>query len=177
MVEGTRPFKYGAVMTQLRLVPSIIATLIERGETVSVAESVTAGGLGRALTSSPGSSTVFFGGVIAYSNKAKIDFLDVDPELINRHSVISEEVANSMADSVREKFGTTWGIATTGVAGPGDFEGSAEGTVWISIRGPVNQSLQLALDSGRDAIQTGAISSAIGTFARILGASAKSIEG
>jgi nicotinamide-nucleotide amidase len=164
-------------MTQLRLVPNIISTLIERGETVSVAESVTAGGLGRALTFSPGASAVFLGGVIAYSNKAKIDLLDVDPELINRHSVISEEVANAMAESIRLKFGTTWGIATTGVAGPGDFEGSPEGTVWISIRGPINQSLQLALDSGRDAIQTGAISSTIGTFARILGSGVTSTEG
>jgi nicotinamide-nucleotide amidase len=73
-----------------------------------------------------------------------------------------------MADAIRQKFDTTWGIATTGVAGPGDFEGIPEGTVWISIRGPLNQSLQLALDSGREAIQIGAISSAIGTFARIL---------
>jgi nicotinamide-nucleotide amidase len=160
-------------MTPLRHVPSVIATLIERGETVSVAESVTAGGLGRALTSSPGASAVFLGGVIAYSNQAKIDILDIDPQLISQHSVVSEEVANAMAESIRKKFGTTWGIATTGVAGPGDFEGSAEGTVWIAIRGPVNQSLQLALDSGRDAIQTGAISSAIGTFSRILGASSK----
>ena len=111
--------------------------------------------------------------MIAYSNKVKIEHLDVDPELIARHSVVSEEVANAMADSIRKKFGTTWGIATTGVAGPGDFEGIAEGTVWVAIRGPINQSLQLALDSGRDAIQTGAISSAIGTFARILGASSK----
>lgn len=160
-------------MSPLRHVPSIIASLIERGETVSVAESVTAGGLGRALTSSPGASAVFLGGVIAYSNKVKIEHLGVDPQLIARHSVVSEEVANAMADSIRKKFGTTWGIATTGVAGPGDFEGIPEGTVWVAIRGPINQSLQLSLDSGRDAIQTGAISSAIGTFARILGASTK----
>lgn len=160
-------------MSPQRHVPSIIASLIERGETVSVAESVTAGGLGRALTSSPGASAVFLGGVIAYSNKVKIEHLDVDPELIELHSVVSEEVANAMAESIRKKFGTTWGIATTGVAGPGDFEGIPEGTVWVAIRGPINQSLQLSLDSGRDAIQTGAISSAIGTFARILGANAK----
>jgi nicotinamide-nucleotide amidase len=82
--------------------------------------------------------------------------------------VVSEEVANAMADAAREKFGTTWGIATTGIAGPGDYQGIAEGTVWISIRGPINQTLQLQLDSGREAIRMGAISSAIGTFARIL---------
>lgn len=73
-----------------------------------------------------------------------------------------------MADAVRMKFGTTWGIATTGIAGPGDYQGIQEGTVWVAIRGPINQSIQLQLDSGREAIRTGAISSAIGAFARIL---------
>ena len=98
----------------------------------------------------------------------KIDFLGINPALIEEFSVVSEEVANAMADAVREKFGTTWGIATTGIAGPGDYQGISEGTVWVAIRGPINQTLQLQLDSGREAIRTGAISSAIGTFARIL---------
>jgi nicotinamide-nucleotide amidase len=155
-------------MSTRRHVESIIAQLLARSESVSVAESVTAGGLGHALTGAPGASAVFRGGVIAYSNQIKIQTLGVDAELISRHGVVSEEVANAMADAIRQKFDTTWGIATTGVAGPGDFEGIPEGTVWISIRGPLNQSLQLALDSGREAIQIGAISSAIGTFARIL---------
>jgi nicotinamide-nucleotide amidase len=142
--------------------------LSERAETVSVAESVTAGGLGHAITTAPGSSHVFLGGVIAYSNGVKENILGVDGALIKEFSVVSEEVANAMADAVRQKFGTTWGIATTGVAGPGDYEGIPEGTVWVAIRGPVNQSIQLQLDSGREAIRTGAISSAIGAFARIL---------
>jgi nicotinamide-nucleotide amidase len=147
---------------------TVVAALRNRGETVAVAESITAGGLGHALTYTPGASQVFLGGVIAYSNDIKINVLGVDSTLIEEHSVVSEEVANAMADGVREKFGTTWGIATTGIAGPGDFQGIPEGTVWVSIRGPINQSIQLQLDSGREAIRTGAISSAIGTFARIL---------
>jgi nicotinamide-nucleotide amidase len=147
---------------------TVIAYLTDRGETVSVAESVTGGGLGHAMTYTPGSSQVFLGGIIAYTNQVKIDFLRVDPELISAHTVVSEEVANAMADGVKEKFGTTWGIATTGIAGPGDYQGIPEGTVWVAIRGPINQTLQLQLDSGREAIRTGAISSAIGTFARIL---------
>jgi nicotinamide-nucleotide amidase len=142
--------------------------LSERAETVSVAESITAGGLGHAITTAPGASQVFLGGVIAYSNEVKENILGVDGALINEFSVVSEEVANAMADAVRQKFGTTWGIATTGVAGPGDYQGIPEGTVWVAIRGPVNQSIQLQLDSGREAIRTGAISSAIGAFARIL---------
>ena len=147
---------------------TVVASLQGRGETVAVAESVTAGGLGHALTHAPGASQVFLGGIIAYSNDVKINFLGINPALIEEFSVVSEEVANAMADGAREKFGTTWGIATTGIAGPGDYEGIPEGTVWVAIRGPINQTIQLQLDSGREAIRMGAISSAIGTFARIL---------
>ena len=147
---------------------TVVAALKNRGETVAVAESITAGGLGHALTYTPGASEVFLGGIIAYSNDVKINFLGVDSALIEEYSVVSEEVANAMADGAREKLGATWGIATTGIAGPGDVQGIPEGTVWVSIRGPINQSIQLQLDSGREAIRTGAISSAIGTFARIL---------
>jgi len=146
----------------------IISALVEQNETVAVAESLTGGGLGHAITAAPGASEVFLGGIIAYTNEVKINFLGVDPQLIDTFTVVSEEVANAMADAAREKFGTTWGIATTGIAGPGDFQGIAEGTAWVAIRGPVNQTLQLQLEGGREAIRTGAISSAIGTFARIL---------
>ena len=147
---------------------SVIKYLTDRGETVAVAESLTGGGLGHAITQVPGSSVAFRGGIIAYTIDAKKEFLDVPQELIEEHTVVSEEVANAMADGVKNRLGTTWGIATTGIAGPGDYEGIPEGTVWISIRGPINQTLQLQLDSGREAIRTGAISSAIGTFSRIL---------
>ena len=147
---------------------SIVALLSERGETVAVAESITAGGLGAAITHAPGASQVFLGGMITYSNDVKINILGIDGALIEQYSVVSEEVANAMADAVREKFGSTWGIATTGIAGPGDYQGIPEGTVWVAIRGPINQSIQLQLDGGREGIRTGAISSAIGTFARIL---------
>jgi nicotinamide-nucleotide amidase len=147
---------------------TIVAQLIEQNETVAVAESLTAGGLGHAITSAPGSSQVFLGGIIAYTNDVKVNILGVSPALIEEFTVVSEEVAIAMAEAARKKFGTTWGIATTGIAGPGDYQGIPEGTVWVAVSGPINQSLQLRLDSGREAIRTGAISSAIGTFARIL---------
>jgi nicotinamide-nucleotide amidase len=147
---------------------TIIETLRARGESVSVAESLTAGGLGHALTQVPGASEVFFGGVVAYTADVKVNLLDVPQELIETHSVVSEEVAIAMANGAREKFGTTWAIATTGIAGPGDYKGIREGTVWIAITGPLQQTLHLQLDSGREGVRQGAISSAIGTFARIL---------
>ena len=147
---------------------SIIENLNSRGETVSVAESLTGGGLGHALTQVPGASAVFSGGVIAYTADVKVKLLGVKQSTIDAHTVVSEEVALEMAQGAINTFGTTWAIATTGIAGPGDYMGIREGTVWIAICGPVCQTLHLTLDSGRDGVRQGAISSAIGTFARIL---------
>ena len=147
---------------------SIIETLKSSGQTVVVAESLTGGGVGFALTQVPGSSEVFLGGVISYTSEVKMKELGVKQSTLEKYTVVSEEVGIEMAEGAREKFGSTWAIATTGIAGPGDYKGIREGTVWIAIRGPVNQTLLLTLDSGRDGVRQGAISSAIGTFARIL---------
>ncbi len=146
----------------------IIEHLKNRGETIAIAESLTAGGVGHAITQIPGASSVFLGGVIAYTSEVKIKFLGVSQKTIDSHTVVSEEVANEMAAGVLEKFNSTWAIATTGIAGPGDYMGIREGTVWIAIKGPISQTLHLQLDSGREGVRTGAISSAIGNFARIL---------
>jgi nicotinamide-nucleotide amidase len=147
---------------------SIIEKLKARGETLAVAESLTGGGLGHALTQVPGASEVFIGGVIAYTSDVKINILGVQSATIDQRTVVSEEVALEMAQGAMEKLGATWAIATTGIAGPGDYMGIREGTVWIAICGPICQTLHLTLDSGRDGVRQGAISSALGTFARIL---------
>ena len=149
---------------------SIIEILTSRGQTLAVAESLTGGGLGFALTQVPGASAVFLGGTISYTTEVKVRELSVGQSIIDQYKVVSEEVAIEMADGAKSKFATTWAISTTGVAGPGDYQGVREGTVWIAIRGPINQSLTLTLDGGRDGVRQGAISSAIGTFARILSA-------
>jgi nicotinamide-nucleotide amidase len=147
---------------------TIIEKLKSRGETLAVAESLTGGGLGHALTQVPGASEVFIGGVIAYTSDVKINILGVQSATIDQRTVVSEEVALEMAQGAMEKLGATWAIATTGIAGPGDYMGIREGTVWIAICGPICQTLHLTLDSGRDGVRQGAISSALGTFARIL---------
>jgi nicotinamide-nucleotide amidase len=147
---------------------TIIEALKARGETISVAESLTGGGLGHALTQVPGASEVFIGGIISYTSNVKVNFLGVQQSTIDQHTVVSEEVALEMARGAIDKLGSTWAIATTGIAGPGDYMGIREGTVWIAICGPICQTLHLTLDSGRDGVRQGAISSAMGTFARIL---------
>jgi nicotinamide-nucleotide amidase len=149
-------------------VEQIIAYLSERGETISVAESLTAGGLASALTSASGSSAVFVGGITAYRNEIKSTMLDVDPSIIEKHTVVSEEVANEMAEGARKVFGTTWAISTTGAAGPEPLDGHQPGSVWIAIRGPINQAIQLNLEGEREQVRNGTISTAIATFARIL---------
>ena len=155
-------------MTTQSPAQSIIETLVARGQTLAVAESLTGGGLGFALTQVPGASAVFLGGIVSYTTDVKVRELGVGQAAIDQYKVVSEEVAIEMAEGAKNKFATTWAISTTGVAGPGDYQGVREGTVWIAIRGPINQTLALTLDGGRDGVRQGAISSAIGTFARIL---------
>jgi len=150
------------------LARAIIDDLRRREESLSIAESLTGGGLGAAITAIPGSSDVFFGGVIAYQDAAKEDLLKVPRSLIEEFGLVSEEVAVSMAQGCLELCKSTWAIATTGVAGPGPSDGVEAGTVWISIRGPINQSTVLAIQGEREDVRNASVSSAITTFARIL---------
>jgi len=89
------------------------------GKTVAVGESCTGGLVSELITSIPGSSEVFLGGVVAYSNRAKVEFLGVSEALLNTHGAVSEQVARVMAEGVRERFMADFGLASTGVAGPG----------------------------------------------------------
>jgi nicotinamide-nucleotide amidase len=87
--------------------------------TISVAESLTGGLVQDKLTDIPGSSEYFIGGIIAYSNEAKIKLLSVSKNTLRKYGAVSEQVAQEMAEGVKEIFGTQIGISTTGIAGPG----------------------------------------------------------
>lgn len=91
--------------------------------TLSSAESSTAGLIGHAITMVPGASRYYLGGVIAYSNLAKVMELGVPDELIATHGAVSAEVADAMAEGVRSRFDTDLAVAVTGIAGP-DVSGS-----------------------------------------------------
>jgi nicotinamide-nucleotide amidase len=149
-------------------VADILETLIARGESISVAESLTGGGLAQALTSLPGSSQIFRGSVTAYQNEIKDSLLKVPNELLSEFGAVSEEVAVSMAAGIKDLMGSTWSISTTGVAGPGPSEGVAAGTVWVAIDGPISQTLQLELSGTREIVRNATIAGAIAAFARIL---------
>lgn len=111
--------------------------LRDRGETVATAESCTAGRIAADLTAAPGASDYFLGGAVVYANAAKVDFCGVPAELIARDGAVSESVARALAEGIRTRMGSTWGIGITGIAGPGG--GSEEkpvGTVHIACAGP-----------------------------------------
>ncbi|KFZ12798.1 hypothetical protein V502_06902 [Pseudogymnoascus sp. VKM F-4520 (FW-2644)] len=116
----------------------VVQLLKDAGETVGVAESLTGGGIMAALTSVEGASAVFRGGVVSYATPLKQLLLHVDAELISRHGVIHGEVAAQMAAGARtittfDGIQTTWGIGTTGVAGPDSQDGKPVGMVFIAI--------------------------------------------
>lgn len=108
--------------------------LVERGLTIAVAESCTAGLLGASLTASRGSSAYFLGGVQCYSNEAKIQFVGVKPETLRQHGAVSEETALELASGIRERFQATLGVSISGIAGPdGGTPEKPVGTIWVGI--------------------------------------------
>lgn len=108
--------------------------LSESGKTIAVAESCTAGMLGMHITRVPGSSSYFKGGMICYSNDAKMELCGVPPDLLQKHGAVSAEVAEALASGVRRALHSDIGLSITGIAGPGG--GSPEkpvGLVYIGI--------------------------------------------
>jgi nicotinamide-nucleotide amidase len=104
------------------------------GYTVAVAESCTGGLLAQRITDVPGSSKYFIGGVIAYANEVKTKDLGVEPMLLMEHGAVSAPVAEAMAEGVRARVGTDFGLSITGVAGPGGgTEEKPVGTVFIAL--------------------------------------------
>ena len=108
--------------------------LIKNKQTVSVAESCTGGYLGHQFTKVSGSSAYFIGGILSYDNAVKINQLSVKEETLNTYGAVSEKTVIEMSENVRKLMGTTFGLATSGTAGPngGTFE-KPVGTIWIAV--------------------------------------------
>jgi nicotinamide-nucleotide amidase len=117
-----------------RTVDDQVAELLH-GHRLAIGESCTAGLLAARVTERPGSSEYFAGGVVAYSNEAKSDFLGVSPQLIEQHGAVSEEVAVAMADGALEKFSANVAVGLTGIAGPdGGTEEKPVGLVCFCVK-------------------------------------------
>ena len=149
----------------------IVSELTKRGESIGVAESITGGHLSGALIDISGASNIFAGGIVAYSNLLKISDLNVSPELLDEFGAASAEVAQAMASGAQSKFAATWGLSTTGVAGPGPHNGREAGTVWIGIAGPgVLTAINPVISSelSRNQVRSESVAGALMAFARIL---------
>ena len=137
------------------LAARLLELLAGRGATLATAESCTGGRIAAALTAVPGSSRVFLGGIVAYSNRVKVELLGVSPRTIEEYGAVSEQCAREMALGARGRFASDFAIAVTGIAGPEG--GSVEkpvGTVWFAWATSESVSAELKLlTGGRAAVQ------------------------
>ena len=150
---------------------SLGAALSASGKTLVVAESCTGGLLGGAITSIPGSSLYFSGGVLAYGNSAKISLLGVPPDLIAARGAVSREVAVAMAEGVLSIFRADLAIAVTGVAGPGGgSRGKPVGTVWVAVVSPggVRYAHRFRFSGGREAVRRETVRASLGAAIDVL---------
>lgn len=144
--------------------------LFEEKSTLSVAESCTGGMLASAIVDVPGSSKYFLGGIISYSNEAKEAFVDVPHELLVKHGAVSREAARAMAEGVRTRFGSTFGIAITGIAGPGGgTKDKPVGLVYIALASPDDVTIDKYVFSGsRNVIRERSVVRALDLLRRTL---------
>ncbi len=125
-------------MTEIdQRVKELAALLLERNETLAVAESCTGGWVAKAITELPGSSGWFSAGFVSYSNDAKLRLLGVREETLGAHGAVSRETASEMAEGALSRGRADWSLAVTGIAGPGGgSEARPVGTVCFAWAGP-----------------------------------------
>lgn len=156
---------------QSDLIEATISLLKQKNLTISVAESCTGGGLGKAFTDLPGSSDYFEGGIISYSNNAKVKLLNVNKHILEKYGAVSKQTAEEMAVNCREIFDTDYSISITGIAGPdGGSEEKPVGTIYVCIyNGEVTEVKNLNLSStNRDSNREKTIEYSISMLYRIL---------
>jgi len=150
--ERVGAYLYATGETSLHEV--VVQELRSRGETIACAESCTGGTASALLASVPGSSAVFRGGIVSYTNDVKHGLLDVPSEILETDGAISEQTARQMAEHVCRQLGATYGVAVTGVAGPDPAEGKPVGLVYIAVarQGDDTTVKELRLAGKRQAI-------------------------
>jgi nicotinamide-nucleotide amidase len=160
-----------AASRNFRLSAEIIAMLVARGQTLAVAESLTGGLLAAALTSVPGASAAFRGGVVSYATDLKATLLGVPSDLLDRHGAVHPAVAAAMAEGARSRLAATVGAATTGVAGPDPADGQPVGTVHVAVSpgaGVAPQVRSLALSGDREQIRAATVTQVLGLLLGVL---------
>ena len=145
------------------------ALLSAAGQTVAVAESLTGGLLGAALSARPGSSAVFRGGLVVYATDLKASLAGVPDTALTSYGAVSPETATALAEGVRARLGADWGIGVTGVAGPQEQEGHPVGTVHVAVSGPSGTTVRsLRLPGDRDRVRALAVTACLDLLRRSL---------
>ncbi|MBB5919869.1 nicotinamide-nucleotide amidase [Actinoalloteichus hoggarensis] len=146
-----------------------VAMLRDRGQTFAVAESLTGGLVGAAVTAIDGVSEVFRGGLVVYATDLKSELAAVDPALLAEHGAVHPDVAGQLADGARRRCRADWGMGLTGVAGPSAQDGVTPGTVHVAVCGPTRGLVRSArLDGDRARVRIGAAELAFGLLAEAM---------
>jgi nicotinamide-nucleotide amidase len=157
----------GAVASVDDLVSQAHAGLRASGRTVATAESLTGGLIAAALTSAPGSSVTFRGGLVVYATDLKATLAGVATDLLAQRGAVDPEVAAGLAEGVRDRLGASFGIGITGVAGPSPQDGKAVGTVFLALAGPgATVVRELRLGGDRAAIRAASVHAALSLLVR-----------
>jgi nicotinamide-nucleotide amidase len=152
-----------------RLAAEVLDLLAAAGDSLATAESLTGGRLAAVITGVPGASRSYLGGVVSYATDLKVSLLGVPESLVEEYGVVSAECARAMAAGVRRVTGASYGLATTGVAGPDRQEGQPVGTVFVGISGPAGEAVAaMDLVGDRHQIQDRACREAVSALCAIL---------
>jgi nicotinamide-nucleotide amidase len=150
------------------LAAAVVARLARRQESLATAESLTGGMIGAALTSVPGASRVYRGGVISYATDLKAVLAGVDPDTLERLGAVAAETAAEMAAGVASRCGSDHGLAVTGVAGPDEQDGHPVGQVFVALAGPGSVVVEHLFRGDRAAIRDATVEAAMGLVLRRL---------
>ena len=148
------------------LATTLVRQLRESGLTIATAESCTGGWIAQVITSVSGSSDVFPGGIVSYSNQVKVELLGVQQATLDEHGAVSEAVVREMATGAQSRFHSDYAVAISGIAGPGG--GTADkpvGTVWIAWLGPAGiTTKRCQFDGDREAVRLATVCEVISHF-------------
>lgn len=166
MDRGADPLVTGTRAAEL------VELLAGRGETLAVAESLTAGLLAATLGGVPGASRVLRGGLVVYATDTKHSLAGVPEEVLATDGPVAASTARYLAEGARDRCAASWGLALTGVAGPDPQDGYAPGTVFVGFAGPGcgPESEELSLTGDRWGIRRESVNGAVEGLLRRLGA-------
>jgi nicotinamide-nucleotide amidase len=147
----------------------LVEGLLAQAATLATAESLTGGLVGAALTDVPGISEVYRGGLVVYATDLKASLAGVPDELLDRVGPVHPDTAAALASGVRERLRATYGLATTGVAGPDPQDGHPAGEVYVAAAGPGTVRVRaLRLAGDRAAVRTGSVAAVLALAADLV---------